>query len=163
MATSCGHLRACQREVLRLSQNPSVVDAEGWGCLTCWSCKAADMSVLSETPEPFTLMAGHLRGVAEAYQLLLQLESAPGSLAQQESFGEKYAGFGASRPELEAGLLPLMLLGQTCDHAHALAATLEAPGAIISPLSLVRPALSRQRKPSTSLRHRRCPGASNGG
>jgi len=85
--------------------------------------------------------AGHLRGVAQAYQLLLQLESAPGSMAQQESLGQKYAGFGASRPELEAGLLPLMLLGHTCDHAHALAAALEAPGAIISPLSLVRPSL----------------------
>jgi len=123
------------------SQNPSVVDVDGSEYLTCWSCKAADMSVLSETPEPFRLMAGHLRGVAEAYQLLLQLESAPGSMAQQESLGQKYAGFGASRPELEAGLLPLMLLGHTCDHAHALAAALEAPGAIISPLSLVRPSL----------------------
>ena len=163
MATSCGHLRACQREVLRLSQNPSVVDAEGWGCLTCWSCKAADMSVLSETPEPFTLMAGHLRGVAEAYQLLLQLESAPGSMAQQESFGDKYAGFGASRPSWKLGY------SRSCSWAIRAITRMHLPPRSKHPARSSRrcllcdPALSRQRKPSTSLRHRRCPSAYDGG
>ena len=92
-------------------------------------------------PNEFTVMSDQLRGFAKGVNDLIQRRPEPGSLAAADRVDLRWNGLGASRPSLEAALLPAIFLGSSADHVRGLAACLEAEGVLFSVISLIRPTL----------------------
>jgi hypothetical protein len=93
----------------------------------------------SEPPDPFVELARHLRGYAQSLAGHLEQEIAGTSLAAQDAADLGWAGLGATRPALEATLLPRMLLGSAADHLRGVAACAEAEDVVYAIVSLIRP------------------------
>lgn len=86
-------------------------------------------------------MSDQLRRFAKGVNDLIQRRPESGSIAVADRVGLRWNGLGASRPSLEAALLPAIFLGSSADHVRGLAARLEAEGVLSSIISLIRPTL----------------------
>jgi hypothetical protein len=93
----------------------------------------------NQPPDPFLFLANQLRTVAAALADLIDQDAAAGSIGATDAEDRRWTGLGATRPALEATLLPKQLLGLTIDQLRGTAACAAADGVLFSILSLLRP------------------------
>lgn len=93
----------------------------------------------AQEPDPFGELARQLRAYAGALAAHIDQDDAGDSFAAADAADRGWEGLGATRPALEATLLPKMLLSSAVDHLLGVAACAEAEGVVYAIVSLIRP------------------------